>query len=131
MAATWTSLGVFSVRSVQALTESAPTLASEGVSLNAITSIVPVVRAPEGQTITSGTVLGYYRADYGEDWVRAPHADRDLTDVAGLASAALPAIPVISHHGRFALIANAVVLSGGAALTIDFECSGRNGGEPL
>jgi hypothetical protein len=61
-------------------------------------------------------------------WVRFPRSDYELTELAGLQDAALPTFEVKSPRGRFALIANGVVLSGpGSQITIEFLCVTRQG----
>lgn len=132
MAATWTGRGELGLahanrsrRSVQALTEAAPTGPTEGVNLADVATIVPIVRPPVGETITSGWLRGWFWPDSIGSWVRSPHVDRDLTDLSGVTGGgSLPAIQVLSASGRFALIADSVVLSGGSSITVDFECTG-------
>jgi hypothetical protein len=58
MAAAWTQKGTRSMQAVQQLTEAAPTDTKEGVDLEDVASIAPIVHAPAGQTFTgegSGT----------------------------------------------------------------------------
>ena len=132
--ATWTPIaldgGAFArtTRAVQALTEVAP-VAVEGVQLDinyGIETILPVVRAPAGQTFTgAGFFLGYiYVASLGL-WVRAPRADLDCSDLAGLEIAALPSLPVNSATGWFQLVPNGIGVSGGAEIITDYVCTWR------
>jgi hypothetical protein len=129
MAAAWTPKGTRSMQAVEALTEVAPVSTNEGVDLQDVWSIAPIVHAPAGQTFTgAGSLLGYVYISSTSMWVRFPRADYDLSELAGLQDAALPTFEVKSPRGRFALIANGVVLSGaGAEITIEFLCVTRQG----
>lgn len=121
MAATWTSTGARSVKSTQALSEAAPVAAADGLALDDVGAVQPILHAPAGQTITGGTLLGYIYT--GSAWVRAPRADYDLSAVVGLQDSALPSTIVDAPRGRFALIASGITLSGaGTTVTIDFLC---------
>jgi hypothetical protein len=134
MTATWTPLQTNSrsLQSVQALSEAAPTLATEGIDLTGLGAIVPVLYAPNGQTFTgAGTLLGYYYNTLLGQWVRLPRLDDDMADATGLAVVAFPSIPVLQSGGRFALICSAVGVSGGTAVTLQFIVSERLGGVVL
>lgn len=131
MAASWSVITGLtrSVSSTQALTESAPTLPTDGVLLTDVAAVVPVLKAPNGQTFTgAGTLLAYYWSDALSRWVRSPRADDVLSDLAGLAEGALPAIPVTSGHGRFAWICSGVGVSAGTAVTLTIICASLRGG---
>lgn len=129
MAATWTSLGSRSVSSVQLLTEAAPS-GADGVSLADVLSVVPIVHAEAGQTLSGGgSLLGYIKAN--GLWVRAPHSDLLLDSVVGLTHAALPTLNVTSPRDRFAIIASGVTVSGGTTITIELFCVSRSGLELL
>ena|ERR1700686_4477323 len=122
MAAAWTSTGARSVSSTQALSEAAPAASTDGLSLSDVGSVLPILHAPVGQTITGGTLLAYLYT--GSAWVRAPRADYDLSAVIGLQDSALPSTVVDAPRGRFALIASGITLSGaGATITLDFLCT--------
>jgi hypothetical protein len=122
MASSWTQTGSRSARAVQQTTEVAPTVTDKGVPLEGVDSVMPVVKAPDGQTFTgTGTLLGYVYA--AGRWVRAPRADRDLSDLAGLLEGALDAQPVISKAGYFIWIPSGVGLSGGTEITTDYVCT--------
>lgn len=113
----------------QGTSESAPSSGSDGIALESVLSIVPVLHAPAGETFTGvGQLLGYVLPHGAERWVRAPGADRDMTDLAGLDEAALVSINVLSPLGRFAFVADSVGLSGGTTFTIDYVCVSRGGG---
>lgn len=126
---TWLQLGPRSMRATQTLTDSAPASVAEGVSLEAVASVLAILHAPAGQTFTGvGTLLGYVYAPLangGAAWLRAPRADFDLSDVAGLGDATLPAFPVASPTGRFALVPSGITLSGaGTTITTDYVATG-------
>jgi hypothetical protein len=81
MAASWDVLrrGSPSIRSAQALTEAAPTLATDGIALAGLSALVPVLHAPQGQTFIGGGFLrGWYWADQLRLWVRCPRIDDSL-----------------------------------------------------
>lgn len=123
MAATWSFAPSRSTTATEALTEAAPALAADGVNLEGVSAVVPIVHAPVGQTFTgAGRLLGYvYHPSTG--WVRFPRGDYDLAEVSALQDAALPSFEVNAPRGRFALIASGVGLSGaGTQITIDFLC---------
>jgi hypothetical protein len=109
-----------------ATSETPPTVdPAVGVYLNRVDRILPVVRAPLGQTFTgSGVVRGYVFID--GRWLKAPRADDDFADFAGLAEAALPSIPA-GAADRFMLVTEGVGLSGGTDVTIDYWCSNHAG----
>lgn len=119
------------MRAVQALTETAPTLATDGVDLSSVSAIVPVLHAPGGQTFSGGgMMLGYVYvplANGGAAWIRSPRSDYDMADASGLTDATLPAYPVLSATGRFALIPSAVTVSSGSSMTTDYVCTGVRG----
>jgi len=128
MAATWTILPGYqrSVQSVQALTEAAPTLSTDGVLLSGVVSIVAVLTAPGGQTFTgAGTLVAYHWNDSLARWMRAPRADDTLADLSGLSEGAFPAWEIKSGNGRFAWIGGGVGVSGaGTTFTLTLLCSG-------
>jgi len=131
VAATWTVLTNYtrSVQSVQALTEAAPTLNTDGILLTAVQSIIPVLTAPASNTFTgSGSMLGYYWSDALARWVRAPRSDDTMSDLTGLAEGVLPALPVISGNGRFAWIASGIGVSGGTSITLTLICAALQDG---
>lgn len=118
----WTQTGSRSATAVQSTTEAAPTDTSVGVPLEGVDSVMPVLKAPDGQTFTgTGTILAYVYA--AGRWARAPTADRDLSDLSGLPEGALEAWLVISRSGWFIWIPSAVGLSGGTTVTTDYVCS--------
>src|SRR3954454_17297937 len=128
MPAVWTPIGSSprSVQAVQALTEAAPSVASDGVLLEGVESIVPVIHAPGGQTFTGGSLLGYIYT--GTAWVRAPQSDVLLDNYVGLSDASLSALIVDSPRGRFQFVPNAVTLSGaGTTITTEYFCTTKTG----
>lgn len=132
--ATWSPLSgrSRSVHSVQALTEGAPA-DGDGLILQVafgagVGSIVPVVRAPAGQTFTgSGMVRAWLYVPSLARWVRAPRADDDMADATGLAEAAFTAIKVTWTIGRFCLIFEGCGVTGGTAPELDLCCSAVGG----
>jgi hypothetical protein len=127
----WTKLGPISARVSQAQTDAAPSVAPSaaggGVPLSNVSAIVPVVRAPGGQTFTGvGSLLGYFWLDSLSRWVRAPRADLDLSDCGGLSEVALQSLPVSAPVGWFFWVASGVGLSGGGGnVELDCWCSVR------
>lgn len=123
--ATWTLIGARSVSASQVATESAPT-GDVGMNLDSVAAIVPVMRAPDGHTFTgAGHIRGYLRL--GGEWHRAPRADDDLLDLAGLSSAALQGLPVSVPAGQFAIICEGVGVSGGTNITLELWAVDRRG----
>lgn len=128
--ATWSDLGGRSRRCVAAATgEAAPTDPGDGVHLYRVAAVTPVIRAPAGQTFTgTGSFAGYVYVEGLGLWIRAPRADDDLADFAGLERLALPTLAVRAEGGlRFMLLPIAVGLSGGAQVTVDYACVNRAG----
>lgn len=128
--ATWAGLAAKSrsVHSVQATTEPDPTDGTDGVSLASVAFVVPILRAPAGKTFDgTGTVEAFVWVDALGRWVRAPRADEDLADLAGLGEGALPPLPISSPIGRLALVFKGVGLSGAGSPEIDLVCTNRLG----
>lgn len=127
--ATWTPLNVGhsrapprSVRSVQAQTEPGPPSAGDGISLVHTIAVMLLLRAPGGQTFTGdGALRGWALDPISGAFKRAPLADvEDLTAVAGLSEAILPAVSVVSSRESFAYLCDGVGLSGaGGNVTVD------------
>ena len=141
MAYTWTRLGSRSMRCGQLQSEGAPSappahgtgvLTDSGIWLEDVASILPVVRAPQGQLLTGlGSLLGWVWVDSLGRWVRAPRADLDLTDGVGLQELALVTVPVTARVGYFVWQAVGVGLTGGTLVELDAWCYIRrdiNGG---
>lgn len=129
--ATWTKLSATRTRSrraVQTTTDSAPT-GDDGINLDAVESITPIVRAPEGETFDgTGAMLGYVKT-WDDTWVRAPHCDSDMADMEGLEVGALRRIDIVATQGRFALVPSSVGLSDGTEVTTDYVCIQKGGGK--
>lgn len=126
MAAVWSLLGTRSARVVQDTTESAPSLATDGVLLSDVATIVLVLRAPAGQTFDgTGTLLGYIYVPELARWVRIKRADQELSDMTSLEEGSLSTMVVDQPTGRFMLVASGVGLSAGTTFTTDYWCVSR------
>jgi hypothetical protein len=114
MAAAWERVAAYSSKSVQATTEDAPTLDTEGVELTPCAGFHLFAEADVGQTFSgSGSVVGFMW-DPICGWARA--AELDASFVAADASnrrVFLGAFPVTAPRGRVAHACNAVGVSGG------------------
>lgn len=129
--ATWTQLGVRSIRSVQALTETPPAAldASEGVGivLDSLGALTFWLDAGDGQTITadSGQVDLYtHDADL---WGYAPALTLFVpVGSAGKRRVQLGTVPVLNPRGRLGFYANGVAASS-AAIAIDALATDRGG----
>jgi hypothetical protein len=85
-----------------------------------VPAVIPVLRAPVGETFTgAGVVRAWLYVPLLSKWIRAPRADDDLADLAGLNEGVLPTIPIMWTQGRFALVFEGAGLSGGTAPEID------------
>lgn len=127
MAIVWTRF-TGAPRSVQgvtsALTESAPSAATDGIDLTSCDSLRISVGAPNGQTFDgTGAFLAYVYSPYLAAWIRAPEYDLDLGDASGLARVAFSPLAVTHRAGRFALVPSSVGVSSGVILTINLEAS--------
>jgi hypothetical protein len=127
MAATWTKLEAYSSKAVQATTEDAPTLGTEGVDIRPCAGINLYAEADEGQTFSgTGSVVGFmYDPLCG--WSRA--AELDASFVAADADnrrVFLGAFPISAPRGRVAHVCNGVGVSGGG-VTLYYAMSGLYG----
>jgi hypothetical protein len=131
MAAVWSRLGASSrsVQSVQALTEAAPVAESDGFDLTGIGSILPVLKAPNGETLTgSGFLRSYYYSRQLSLWLPVPLLDEELTDYAGKLYVTLQSVPIVHPDGKLALIADGVGVTGGAQVTVYILSTDRKTG---
>ena len=107
--------------SCDASTESAPTLATQGLKLSdAPPAIVVVVSADSGSTISSGgtpLLKAYLYVDALDRWVRAPDLDLTIT-AAGERSQTWPAIYAPNKNGRIAYVPSGVVTAAVQRVTI-------------
>ena len=127
MATTWTRLqpGNRSGSASQSNSETAPS-GGVGVDLDDVGGVSVVMHAPSGQTFDgTGRLLGYLLL--ASAWVRAPRADVDMSDFAGLTDAALPSLSIYAPVGRFIYIPSSVGLSSGTTITSDYYCTTRAG----
>ena len=130
--ATWTGITgrQRSRHSVQALTESAPSVPTDGVDLSACAAVIPVIRAPAGQTLTgTGAIRWYIYITALGRWVKSPRGDDDVVELAGLSEGALPALLVTSPGGRGAWVFDNLGVTGGTAPELDIFCMNRAGEE--
>lgn len=109
----------------QNLTGSAPTLATDGASLNGASHFQVVVSAVEGQTLSgAGSLHCYYRSTKAARWMRC-RSDFDITvNVAGvrdLPSRAFEAFP----GGRIMYVPSGVTVSGGTTVDVTIEVGTR------
>jgi len=119
MPATWTSLGARSVRSTQAKTESAPSGATDGMSLADVYAISFWLDAGVGQTISGdvGQVDIYVLEDGG--WGVAPNLVLAVPPgSSGNRRVQLGTVSIEARRGRLAPIANGVTASG-ATVVLD------------
>jgi hypothetical protein len=118
VAATWTASGR-SVSSVQAGTEAAPTLSTDGLDLTGIHAVTVWLDAGAGQTITSDAgQVDLYQRDSGL-WAVAPAVVMPVPPgSSGLRRVQLGTVRIDNPRGRLAPIANGVTVSG-ASLTIE------------
>jgi hypothetical protein len=128
VATTWTQSGSRSGQASQATTESAPSGSTLGVDLDSVGSVCVVLHAPVGQTFDgTGTLLGY--RFLANAWVRAPRADVDMADYAGLSDVAPPSLLTEAPVGRFIYMPSGIGLSGGSTITTDYVCTLRLGSQ--
>lgn len=115
MAATWVHAGVRSVTSVQATTESAPTLATEGLDLSAVRSVRVFLEADTGQTLSgAGDVDLYVYGRTMEAWALAPFEPFTVpSDAAGARRVLVGTVRIDHSSGRMAPICRGVTVSGG------------------
>jgi hypothetical protein len=94
-------------------TEQAPTLASEGISLDGVGACGVKLEADADKTLSgSGDLLAYLYDDITGRWGRCPGLD--LTSVvSGLRQEAFTGFQVISPRGRIAYVPSAVTVSSG------------------
>jgi len=118
MAASWTYTGR-SARSVQAATEAAPTLATDGLSLIGVRGVTVWVDAGVGQTITSDAgQIDMYVYDPAS-WGLAPNLVMPIPPGStGQRRVQLGTIPVDNPRGRLAPISNGLQVSG-STVTLD------------
>jgi hypothetical protein len=105
-----------------ALTGSAPSASTEGLSLNCVDGFCVVVEAPSGQTLSgAGTLQAYIwdpllNAGAGA-WARMPAGDKSVTGTA--ARQAFAADEVLSGRGgRVIYIPSSVTVSSGTTCTV-------------
>jgi hypothetical protein len=116
------SVGVSAIRSVQATTDSAPTLDSDGYSLAHVKGFALIVECDVGQTFASSAgQIDLYHADPSilDGWSHL--VDREVLvppSAIGLSKFTL-LFEVVSSRGRVAFICNGLAVTGGGiTLTI-------------
>jgi hypothetical protein len=102
-ATTWASSGVGVTATCTTGTEAAPTLATQGMSLEGLDSFVVVVKST-ASAFSAGTLDAYIYDLVSASWSRAP--DLDLTVKAGLTQQAFYGFRVTAPRGRIAFIPN-------------------------
>jgi hypothetical protein len=117
---TWSSTGNSSAKIVcTSGNESAPTLATEGLSLTAggiaLKGLGLTAEADTGQTFTatpSGTLQAYLYDDVAAAWVRVPDLDVSVT-ATSLRRQGWQGFTVLAARGRIAFVPVSVTLSSG------------------
>jgi hypothetical protein len=126
MGATWTPLTGRSARAVfTTASESAPTLATEGVNLNDVSGFIIYAEADSGQTFTAttGSFLAYLWDDFIQAWARAPGFDFSIaTGSVGTRRHAEGGWTVSSPRPRLAHVPSSVAVSSGG-VTLTYACS--------
>lgn len=126
--ATWERVSGYSTKSVQATTESAPTLDTEGVDLSPCGGFNLYAEADSGQTFTgTGSVVGLmYDPICG--WARAAELDASFTAAdSGNRRVFLGSFPISAPRGRLAHVCNSVGVTGGG-VTLYWAMCDLNGG---
>jgi hypothetical protein len=104
----------------EALTGSAPTASTEGVSLHFAKSYRIVVSAPVGQTLSGAGTLQAYFYSPNTGWARDP--DQDLTlSVSGSRSQVFSDVLVGPPMGRLRYVGNGITVSSGSAVNVHYE----------
>ena len=129
--ATWNVLPTSgrSATSVQAASESAPTLATEGCNLMDVAGFDLYVEADSGQTFTAttGAFYGYKFSDLLNAWYRAPEVDVSIpTGGVGQRRVVFPGWTVSNPRDRIAHVANSIAVSGGG-VTVTYICTSLHG----
>lgn len=112
--------------STQLLTAAAPTLVTEGLSLDSIDGFRVILSAPSGQTLAgAGTLKAYYWDTTYEEWVRNPDLDIEVTSShASVRRVVFADQAVFAPVGRLYYAASAVTVSSGT--TVDIRIVGVN-----
>lgn len=108
----------------QILSRAAPTLVTEGMSLQNIAGYQITITAPSGQTITGGTLECYYMSTYTFRWARCS-SSMDLTPRTGGRDWTSPNVEVAVGLGRVLYAAASITLSGGTTVDVSIEARGR------
>lgn len=125
MAATWVRVGANrSVVSVQATTEAAPTVSTDGIALDGIGAISIWLEADPGQTLSGTGQLDVYVYDAMVGaWALAPLIPFGVpSGAAGKQRVVLGSVVIDNPRGRIAPIANGVGVSAGG-LTLYICCT--------
>lgn len=99
----------------QALTRAAPTLESEGLSLNEVNGYRLFLDAANGQTLSGGgTLQAYYWCADTNSWIRNFDLDQPIpAGAAGQNKVVFADLVLSTPFGRVLYAANAVTTSGG------------------
>ena len=110
----------------QALTGSAPTLATDSVDLGGAAGFVVVVSANAGQTITGGSLLCYYLGAVSgqtlqggptQRWMRCP-TSLDFTPATGVRDAPSGDYSTPASYGKIKFVPSAITVSGGTTVDV-------------
>ena len=104
----------------QALTRAAPTLVTEGISLDGVESFRVILSADEGETLSGAGELECYAYSYLlERWVRVPELDLG-TITATFRDMSWGELESLCGFGRVLYAATGVTVSGGTC-TVQIE----------
>lgn len=113
--------------SSSALTGSAPTVDTDGISINGALGFAVIVSADAAQTITGGSLLCYYYGPVSSgagsgagvtfDWMRCP-TGFDFTPATGARRAASGDYETLVGWGRIAFVPSSVTVSGGTTVSV-------------
>lgn len=129
--ATWTLAGAFtrSVISKQSTTDSAPTLATDGMNMDSVAGFNLYVACDTGQTFTgTGTFPAYVYDSTAGGWAKSDTSlDLAVFPLAiGKSLIVYTGFTVASPRGQIAHIATGVGVTGGG-LTLTYTCNSLHG----
>lgn len=101
----------------QILTRAAPTLATEGMTLDGCNGYRVIVEAEATRTLTSGTLQAWYYDETLAAWIRNPDLDLTITG-ASQRRQVWGDSTVSTPLGRVLYAASSVVVSGGTTVTV-------------
>lgn len=104
----------------QALSRSAPTSASEGISLDNAEGFRVSISAPATRTISGGSLLCYFYSTALARWARCP-TSMDLTPGTGVRDWSSADFESLVGGGRVLYATSSVTLSAGTTVTITIQ----------